>query len=110
MKQIGICLLIALALSGIVLGVVWGGVGGVVGAAFCGASLGAATGAEAVRRDRRVRMLVVTALDADASVVHVKLLAETLGTPDVVKARTDHLGREAAMLAQRYANGDAGDY
>lgn len=75
-----------------------------------GFALGVACSAGAVDRDKRLRALVRTALGSDANVVNVKMLASVLGTRDVVQAHQAAVSRREAMLAQRYANGDASDY
>jgi hypothetical protein len=109
-KQVGICLAIALALSGVVMGFIWGGPLGVAGAALGGMTIGAVTSWSTYRRDRRVRALVVAALDADSAPEGIASLVQLLGTPDVIRAHSGYLSREAAVLAGRYANGDASDY
>lgn len=109
-RQVGLCMAVTLALAGIALAMVIGGLLGVWCGVVGGATLGLVGAAQAVSRDAKVRKLVVTALGCDANVVNVKLLATVLGTPDVLEARRDHLSREAAIMAQRYANGDASDY
>lgn len=110
MKQITLCLVVTLALAGIALALVFGGFIGVASGTIGGATLGLMTNYEVRKRDRRVRGLVCTAFSTDGDVVSAHLLAEVLGTPDVLTARRDHLSREATVLAQRYANGDASDY
>lgn len=82
----------------------------VVAAGFAGCAVGTLWSGRTVARDLAVRTLVATACDADDDGVRVKDLVLVLGTPDVVKARKEQMSREATMLAQRYANGDAGDY
>jgi hypothetical protein len=109
-RQVGLCVAVTLALVGLVLGLLFTSFIGVLSGALGGATLGAVYAHEAIRRDARVRKLAVTALGCDANVVNAKTLAEVLGTPDVLQARTEHLRREATVLAQRYANGDASDY
>jgi hypothetical protein len=109
-KQIGMCLAVALALSAIVMGLVWGGPLGTLGAAFGGLTVGTIWSWSTYQRDRRVRALVVAALDADSAPDGISSLVQLLGTPDVVRAYSGYLSREAALLAERYTQGDASDY
>lgn len=110
MKQIGMCIAIALALSGIVMAMIWGGPISAAGAAIGGITIGTIGSWEAYARDRKVRRLVVVAYEAGVHQKDLSALAEVLGTPDVLTARSEALSREATVLAQRYANGDASDY
>jgi hypothetical protein len=110
-RSVLLVLAFAISVSGIVFSLLFalpalGAASGVVS----GGLLGLDVAREAVRRDRAVRRLVVAAYEAGAAQKSLAALTEVLGTPDVVQARTAHLRREAAVLAQRYANGDASDY
>lgn len=109
-RQVGLCVAVTLALVGITLGLVFGGVFGVLGSAASGVTLGGVWAWQARQRDARVRKLVVTAYAAGVHQKALSALAEVLGTPDVIRARSAALKAEAELLAQRYANGDASDF
>lgn len=104
-------LAIALALAAIVLALT-GNTAWVVtfAAVLAGCALGMVWSGQAMIRDLKVRRLVLEACDADTDRVGTRDLVAVLGTPDVIRVHSDHLRRQAAVLAQRYQNGDASDY
>lgn len=109
LAHVSLALAVALALASITIGTIIGG-WPALGYASAGAALAVVFFSGSYLRDARVRRLVCTAYRADVAAMGLGHLAEVLPTPDVVQARTDHLRREEAMLATRYANGDASDY
>jgi len=109
-KQIAICLAVALALSTITVSIVLWGFLPAVNCAAAGATIVVVMARQVIARDARVRRLVVAAYEAGAAPAQLADVVRVLGTPDVVQARTDHLRREAEVLAKRYTNGDASDY
>jgi hypothetical protein len=107
MKQVALCVGLALALGVITGSMIMWGILPALNCAAAGALAVWVAHRGAVRRDRMVRQLLVAAYQADAPPRGSEDLVRLLGTPDVVKARSDYLRREDVRWAQMQANGEA---
>lgn len=110
MRTFVLVVMIALALAGMTWAMIGVGILPVLAGAAGGAALATVALNDVVRRDWRMRHLIAEAYRADTPTVRLEDASKVMCTPEVMQARRDYLSREAAILAQRYANGDASDY